>query len=739
MKKTLMLLLVLLVTVCLFAEIPHQKSFKNTFSGRSQSRTEVIYWQETFEDGAPGWTFSPATTANLWHIAPVNDAPSPVNAMVNQNDQGTYNPNMMNYLYSPSITLPLSGAIRADFMMKGDFNDPSPTSGGLSVLDYWGWEISPNNGTTWYRMSNPYNSPTGMNYVFIDAPTNWEFVTTVYNGLDGFISDYAGYTVKFRIYFRSDSDTPDGPGIMVDNFTIFNDVFLPPPMDLAASTVGQTVALNWTAPLSGFTTETITSTNSAWTAFVSDADAFAMKITNPFNDPLPLYGVKFMLYRQNSAPISGNPTVHVYTDMGGLPGIEVATVTGVANMNNMEWKLVDVSSYNVIIPASGSVFVGISNIDEGGTGTSQGLLCDSTSVSVNSYALFQGSWEPLNQAYNGLKNCALGGVYLIDDPFAPILTGFKVYRTTNINSPFTHIGTITNPSTVNFIDETPVIGQVNYYQITGLFDVYESEPSNTVSIDLIGLLYTEVLIDDGTSDQNYNVGVTNSFCTKFVTNPMAEIHYAKVYLNTVGGSPLIIRIFDDNGDGGLPGTQLLQFTAAITNLTPGWNNLAVPTANIVTDINGIFYIGLYEYASVSTFGLDTSASGSSFKKIGTAGAWTPITEGNVMIRALVTWQNSNDDMIELPQITNLSNYPNPFVQNTEISFDLSKAGKADLKIYNLKGQLVRILSSGNLNKGSHKLIWDGMDKNGSRASVGMYFARLEMEGKTLTHKLIRIK
>jgi hypothetical protein len=739
LKKTLIIALILLTAALVWAEVPASLAARTPYS-QTRSRTEVIAYQENFETGATGWTTQAAIGANLWHIAEVADAPSPTHAMINQNAQGSYNPTMQNYLISPEITLPLSGQIKADFMMKGDFTDPSqPTS--ASVLDYWFWDISVLQGGTWsawYRMSNPYNSPTGTNYIFIDAPPEWTYVTESYNGLDGYISDYAGYTVKFRICFRADSDTPDGTGIMVDNFTIFNDIFLPAPTSLTAAIAGQTVELNWTAPPSGFSSETITSTNSAWTSYVSDADAFAMKITNPFNTPLQLHGVKFMLYRANSSPIIGNPTIHVFENSSGMPGNELLNVPNVANIANMQWKEVDITSYNVMIPASGAVFVGISNIADGGA-DGQGLLCDSTSVSLDSYAMFEGTWDTLNNTYTGLHNCALAGTYWVDDPFAPILTGFKVYRATNQNDPYDLIATLTNPASPTYTDASPVVGQVNYYKVTGLFQTYESEPSNIASIDLIGLLYTEEFNDDGSSNQNFNLGASASSAVKFVTDPNVQIFYSKVFLNAVGNSALITRIYDADGANGLPGTMLLQYTTAVSNLSTGWNNLPLPAANIITDPDGTFYIAVMEYASAPTFALDTDTSGDSWKKMSSTAAWEPITEGNVMIRALVNWGMSNEDPIEVMPVANLSSYPNPFSQKTDISFELNKAQDVSLKIYNLKGQLVRDLSSGSFAKGTHKISWDGRDNSGSAVSHGIYFSKLEADGKTLTRKLLRTK
>lgn len=737
LKKSLLILIALSLVVFVFANTADRPAGRMPLSKSGPTRTEVIAYQETFETGAAGWTFSPTSGSNqLWHIETVADAPSPTQAMVNQNDANTYNPGMMNYLISPSITLPLSGTIRADVMMKGNFDDPDNPPTSAAVTDYWFWDISPNNGINWYRMSNPYNDPNGVSYVYIDAPSEWSWVTDSYTGLDGVISNYAGNTVKFRFCFKSDSDTPIGTGIMIDNFTIFNDIFLPAPSNLTAALTGQDVTLNWTAPPSGFSTVAITSTNSQWTSYVNDAEGYAMRIQNPFSSPLQLHGVRFMLYRANGAPIVGSPIVHVYSESGGLPDMELVNLPNITNIPNYEWKDVDITSYNVTIPANGAVFVGLSNF---GDANDQGLLCDSTSVTPNSYALFQGVWDTLSNSYAGLVNCALAGVYWVDDPFAPILTGFKVYRSLNPNENFDLIETLTNPAQVSYVDPDPVAGAINYYKVTALFDNYESEASNIASVDLIGLLYTELTNDDGTSNQNFNLGTSASQAVKFVTNPNVQIRYAKIYLNAVGNSAMIIRIFDADGANGLPGTMLLQYTAPVNSLAPGWNNLPLPEANLITDADGVFYIGIMEYGSAPTFALDTNTSGNSYKKINASSPWEPITEGNVMIRALVHWPDAISDLTEIPPVTKLTTYPNPFNQRLQISFELNKAATATVQIYNVKGQAVRDLTKGTFTKGTHSVLWDGNDNDGKQVGQGIYFTRLTADGTVLTQKIIKIK
>ena len=108
MKKTILISLILFTFVFAFAEASYRIEQTNPLPGTKHSRTEVIAYQETFETGATGWSFVAQTGTNLWHIAEVTDAPSPTHAMINQNTSGSYNPSMLNYLISPSITLPLN-------------------------------------------------------------------------------------------------------------------------------------------------------------------------------------------------------------------------------------------------------------------------------------------------------------------------------------------------------------------------------------------------------------------------------------------------------------------------------------------------------------------------------------------------------------------------------------------------------------------------------------------------------
>ncbi len=85
------------------------------------------------------------------------------------------------------------------------------------------------------------------------------------------------------------------------------------------------------------------------------------------------------------------------------------------------------------------------------------------------------------------------------------------------------------------------------------------------------------------------------------------------------------------------------------------------------------------------------------------------------------------------------NYPNPFNPATTIRFDLNRSAKVSLKIYNVLGQEVRTLVSGQMPPGVHSVTWDGKDQRGQNVSSGVYLYRLETGGFSKTLKLTLLK
>lgn len=82
------------------------------------------------------------------------------------------------------------------------------------------------------------------------------------------------------------------------------------------------------------------------------------------------------------------------------------------------------------------------------------------------------------------------------------------------------------------------------------------------------------------------------------------------------------------------------------------------------------------------------------------------------------------------------NHPNPFNPRTNISYSLPEPGHVSLRIYDLRGLLVRTLVDEPRSAGEHVEVWRGQDQSGAAVSSGVYFARLVSEHGVLTRKMV---
>jgi len=89
----------------------------------------------------------------------------------------------------------------------------------------------------------------------------------------------------------------------------------------------------------------------------------------------------------------------------------------------------------------------------------------------------------------------------------------------------------------------------------------------------------------------------------------------------------------------------------------------------------------------------------------------------------------------------LGNYPNPFNPTTSIKFqvsnDLNKT--VIVKIYNAKGQLVKLLALQVNGKGIYEIVWNGLNQKGNKVSSGTYFYTIDFGDAILSSKMIMLK
>ncbi|MDP8315139.1 MAG: FlgD immunoglobulin-like domain containing protein, partial [Candidatus Celaenobacter antarcticus] len=92
-------------------------------------------------------------------------------------------------------------------------------------------------------------------------------------------------------------------------------------------------------------------------------------------------------------------------------------------------------------------------------------------------------------------------------------------------------------------------------------------------------------------------------------------------------------------------------------------------------------------------------------------------------------------------ISQVMNYPNPIKSTTKISFYSSvNLGNTEIKIFNIKGQLVREFKIANYESGMNEIIWNGKDSSGKKLGNGIYFYTVSSGNRVLaTQKCVLLR
>jgi hypothetical protein len=76
------------------------------------------------------------------------------------------------------------------------------------------------------------------------------------------------------------------------------------------------------------------------------------------------------------------------------------------------------------------------------------------------------------------------------------------------------------------------------------------------------------------------------------------------------------------------------------------------------------------------------------------------------------------------KVQNLLNYPNPFKDDTQFTFELTQSAEAEIKIYTVAGRLIRTLHPGILPAGYNQVYWNGKDADGDVLANGVYLYKI---------------
>ncbi|MCP4634346.1 MAG: S8 family serine peptidase [candidate division Zixibacteria bacterium] len=211
----------------------------------------------------------------------------------------------------------------------------------------------------------------------------------------------------------------------------------------------------------------------------------------------------------------------------------------------------------------------------------------------------------------------------------------------------------------------------------------------------------------------------------------------------------LVATFSSRGPSGCDGfiikPQVVGPGVGIRSSIPGgdyatWNGTSMATPHIAGAIAILRQVNQFASVDDIKYALMNTAT-----DIGIEGPDFDYGYGLINIPAAIEYlinatDISDDDIVSIPDdIELVGNYPNPFNSSTSIKFRLNMETDVTLSVYNIAGEKVSTVFNGHLNAGEQIVEWDGIDNNGSTVSSGVYFYRLETDGKSLSRRMTLLK
>jgi len=219
--------------------------------------------------------------------------------------------------------------------------------------------------------------------------------------------------------------------------------------------------------------------------------------------------------------------------------------------------------------------------------------------------------------------------------------------------------------------------------------------------------------------------------------------------NSSGGTTILagISLANGNADGGILAST--DGGHSWSKADSGIENYFLP--GIYESVNALAVSGTSVFAAMTGSGLYFSNNqGKFWTRVDNQGLSDSTFEGllvyhdtlyvagfeGVYCRPLSQLTAVKENRSEIPLEFSLSqNYPNPFNPSTMIQFTVPSNGHAVLKIFNVLGQEVATLFNGEATTGVNHQV----EFNASNLASGIYFSRLEFDGKSQMKKMLLLK
>ncbi|MCH8294623.1 T9SS type A sorting domain-containing protein [Candidatus Poribacteria bacterium] len=209
----------------------------------------------------------------------------------------------------------------------------------------------------------------------------------------------------------------------------------------------------------------------------------------------------------------------------------------------------------------------------------------------------------------------------------------------------------------------------------------------------------------------------------------------------ISGDTAIVGAFKDDHDSG-GGDNGSAYTFLRSDLSWGEKKRITAGSSNLFDLFGLSVSISGPFAIVGAHGNDDAGRDS-----GSAYIFNPIDLGFLPEGFPFSVDPSSRKKTTLGQIKQtalLQNYPNPFNPETWLPYALAKKASVIIRIYDIKGRMVRELNLGIQKAGGYfskenAAYWDGRDELGHTVSSGIYFYTLTAEDFQATRRMIILK
>jgi hypothetical protein len=212
------------------------------------------------------------------------------------------------------------------------------------------------------------------------------------------------------------------------------------------------------------------------------------------------------------------------------------------------------------------------------------------------------------------------------------------------------------------------------------------------------------------------------------TYPYLELPPATPDIVSVIGNGSFQIFWKRNSEADLAGYRVYRstqsgFTPSESNL---WASLPVADSTLLDSAGGGTPPFYYRLTSVDSAGLESE----------------PTDEVTWLVSGIFDSGEPGSPIPQSPAI--VRTYPNPFNSSVLVEYSLPDVGaqpaSVSVRIYNVLGQLVRIVTEGNGFPGLHQVAWDARDQNGLAVPSGVYFVHLLYWGRpTEARKVVLVK